>query len=141
LNLTLCRSWRLHPTLLRRRLHLTRSRRRLDPTLLRRRLDLALLGWRLDLALLGRRWCLPPGRLLLLRLGSGRRLARPLRRFLLLFALRRRLRHDDGRVERRGDGPQDEGREQALFCVRHQIPILVGLLGAKRFQLDREGAG
>jgi hypothetical protein len=41
-------------------------------------------------------------------------LARPLRRLLLvlLFALRRRLRHDQRLVERRGvDGPPHHGRQ------------------------------
>jgi len=95
--------------LLGRRLHLTLLRRRLDLTLLRRRLHLALRGWRLHLTLLGRRLDLTLlGRL---RLGSRRRLPRRLRRFLVLFALRRRLRHDEGRLERRGvNGPQHEGR-------------------------------
>jgi hypothetical protein len=108
----------------------------LNLTLLRRRrLNLALLGWRLNLTLLRRRrlnLALLGWRWLNLPLLQRRRLARLRRRLpFVLFALRWRLRHDDGPVERRGvDGPQhhsrqDRPRQEALFRVRHQIRISV----------------
>jgi hypothetical protein len=58
-------------------------------------------------------------------------LARPLRRLLLvlLFALRRRLRHDQRLVERGGvDGPPHHGRQHCSHQKARfdQIPFWVG---------------